>query len=267
MNIGPELPEGVPTVINRSSFVHSLYEETNEKRELQRRLDVSRTTVDRAFLELENDGVATSTGSEYSLTLYGEMIYDEYRQFIERCNNIADAWTLLSYLPSESDFDRNVLQSATLQYVSRSAPQEPLDELERLIARSQRLEGQFPVLIPRTVESLYERTTADGVEADLIFESGPVANVTDEYAAELGEMAAADDVTIRCFEGELPFALVKGDEEAWMGVYDVDGGIKGAIVNDTEITMEWATKTFRQSWSGAAAFTLGEDAVPNAESR
>lgn len=34
--------------------------------------------------------------------------------------------------------------------------------------------------------------------------------------------------------------VVVDNEQVWIGVYD-DGGLEGAIINDNEFTLEWAT--------------------------
>ena len=43
-----------------------------------------------------------------------------------------------------------------------------------------------------------------------------------------------------------PFGFVLIDEEVlWLAVYDDDGGLKGAIVNDTDAAVTWATDVFQ----------------------
>jgi predicted transcriptional regulator len=243
MNISPRIPDAVRTLWNRSSFVCCLAEGIDDKREIQQKLDVSRTTVDRAFIELEDAGVVTSTGSEYDLSPYGKLLFEEYRRFFDRCNDIRAVQTLLAYLPSETTLDRCVLNSATVHHASRSAPQKPLDALEGLLQRSERLEGRLPVVVPRTVANLHRQVMTTDVEVQLVFEAESITHLSDNHGEKLHEILTADGVEVRCSDSELPFGLVVGNDETWLGGYDTDGSLKGAIVNDDEAAVEWATET------------------------
>lgn len=247
MNISPKIPDGVRALWNRSSFVCCLSKGIDDKREIQEELDVSRTTVDRALLELEDANVVTSTGSEYELSLYGQLLFEEYQRFFEQCDDISTSRTLLSYLPSETTLDRRVLDSATVHHATRSAPQKPLGALERLVQQSGSLEGQLPVVVPRTITNLHRRITTDAVEAKLLFETDSVTYLSDAHGDKLHEMQTANGVDIRRTDAKLPFGLVVSDSELWLGGYDTDGGLKGAIVNDREAAIEWGLNTVRQS--------------------
>lgn len=255
MNILPSKPDEIASLIKRAPYVECLAEGIDDKQEVKRRLNVSRATVDRAFVELEDAGISSSTGSDYRLTLYGEMLYQKYGNFVNDCIDVTEAKSLLRFLPPKPQIDENVFTSADLHHSKPPAPQEPLNQMETHVRKSDRMKGVFPIITQRTVYFLQEQVQS-GLDCEFIFERNLLEHLSDVHPDLLNEFANTSKTEVRGATETLPFGLVITDEtRVWVGIYDSNGGLKGAISNDKEAVIEWANNVFHQYRSHAKKYS------------
>lgn len=243
-SISPPLLE---TVARRACVINVLLEDQADKRELEDSLDVSRTTVNRAVDSLHECGCIVQRSGEWRVTLLGQLAYQEYERLRQRYEALTDSQSLLRYLPTETSFDICVLVDAEVVLAEHPSPHAPIKRLEALLEDCSHIRGLSPVVLPVFVSLFSEQIAELGTDTELVLKDDLVDYLCVTYPDELNGVLEAENATIWHLDQTIPFGLVLiGERIVWIAIYDEDGGLKGAIVNDTDSAISWATDVFRR---------------------
>lgn len=246
-SISPPLLE---TVARRACVINHLLEDPADKRELETVLDVSRTTVDRAISDLKDIECIIDRDGKWEVTLFGRLVYEEYKQLVTRYESLNSARPLLRHLSTETSLDVCLLVGADILLADQPAPHAPVTRLEELLQNSQQIKGISPVVIPIYVELFYQQIIERETDTDLILNDELVEYLWANYPNKMDAVLSTDNGRVWWLNQGLPFGFVLIDDEVvWFAVYDDNGGLKGAIVNDTDAAVTWAADvfhTFRQ---------------------
>jgi predicted transcriptional regulator len=241
-SISPPLLE---TVARRAPVIERLLESSTDKRDLQAELDVSRTTVSRALDSLEDEGVLARRGGEWTVTLFGKYVYREYERLRDRFDDVSAAKPLLDHFSIDARLDARALTDADVFVSEQPAPHAPLYRLEELLADSEQVNVISRVVLPKYVQLIHEHGVGRTTQIDLVLGRETVEYLWANYADELDDLLRADDCVTRRTGDAPSFALVVIDETTtWLGVHDESGGLRGAIVNDADSAVSWATDLF-----------------------
>lgn len=227
----------------RTQLVKQIREGGVDKRALTERLDVSRATIDRAVRELESAGVIERTGEGYALTLVGELAYAEFRRLLDRFETIARARELLLLLPREFEIDPAVLDDAEIVLAEQPLPHEPLERFEELIEECDRATVYSPIGFPTSIAAVHHQITGTETELELLLDERLVERLWTDYEEGLRNVLGAENATLRQLPPErgLDVMLASFDDRVvWIGVYDDDGDVRGAITLESDRALEWA---------------------------
>lgn len=251
---GPPPCRLMQTVASRARVIECLFDGVTDKRDLQDALDVSRTTIDRAFHDLEEIDVVRSSGSDYELTLSGRLAYQNDEQLSQRYQSIATATPLLLQLPIDAPVGVRLLKDADVSPSKPCAPHEPISQLEELIHHGTHVRAFFPVVLQRYVDLFHDQITETSIEAELILGDDIVDVLSEHYSDEFRAIVRADACELLTVPEAPPFGLVVVDtKHVWMGVHEERGGLRGAIYNETEDAVDWGVETYQQYRNRAAA--------------
>lgn len=240
--ISPPLLE---TVARRAPVIKCLLKEPSDKRELESVLDVSRTTVDRAVRRLSEAECITQRDGRWEVTLLGRLAYEQYEQLTTKYEGLVTAQALLSHLPSSTPLDVRILVDAEILPAEPPAPHIPTDRLEQLLDGSNRVRGFSPVVLPKFIPLFHYHTVDQDTNINLVLEDEIIEYLRKVHAQKLCAVIESDSGSVWSLDQKLPFGLVLIDEDiVWLAVYDEDGGLKGAIINDNSETIRWATAMF-----------------------
>lgn len=231
------------TVRRRAAVIERLSDTPRDKRELTDQLDVSRQTVDRALRELESAAIAERTDKKYRLTLFGTLAYREFSALLERFERLCLTRDLLVHLPTDTQFDVDVLVGAEVVYSGHPMPHEPIRELERLVEDADRLVGYSPISFPQYVSLFHRQITETDTEIELFLDVSLVTQLWESYCQQLREALSSPNFSLcQLSEPLCPnMGLVLLDESTvWIGVYDEDGNVRGAITTDADPAVAWA---------------------------
>jgi predicted transcriptional regulator len=235
------------TVASRAHVIECLLDGVTDKRDLQEQLDVSRTTVDRAFHDLEEIDAVRSSGSDYELTLSGRLAYESYEQLTHKCQSIATATPLLLQLPIGASVDVRVLKEADVSQSKPCAPHEPIRQLEELIERGDHIRAFLPVVLQRYLDLFYDQITESNIEAELILGEDIVEVLSKHYSDEFRAIVQSDACELLTVPEAPPFGLVEVDaQHVWLGVHEEGGGLRGAMYNETEDAVNWGMETYQR---------------------
>lgn len=235
-------------IAGRAGLIECLDEGVTDKREIEERLDKSRSTINRWLSDLREADVITSEAEGHELTVVGKLAYQEYVQFEERFSDIFNAKPLLVYLPTYVDFDIRILEGAEVLISDEIAPQEPILRLEDMVrkAETRTLQGVSPVVLPRFVEFFHDQIVAEGLEAEFVLETQVMEYLLSAYYDEVTDVMDSERGIFTRVEGQgLPYGLaVVDDEGVWVGIYEPGGGIRGAIINKSHAAIQWGHEKY-----------------------
>lgn len=230
------------TLARRTELVERIREGIGDKRDLTDRLDVSRTTVDRAIRELESEDLVERTEEGYALTLVGELAYAEFRRLMDRFETLDRARELLVLLPREFEIDPAVLEGAEIVPAERPMPHEPLERLEELIREHERVSCYSSVAFPSTISVVHRQITETETEVELLLDGTLVDWLEANYDEGFRDALAAENATIRRLPADrgLEVVLALFDERVvWIGLHH-DGDVRGSITAESTRAVEWA---------------------------
>ncbi|WP_135854461.1 helix-turn-helix transcriptional regulator [Halorussus salinus] len=247
-----DLRECISTVVKRTAFLDRLADEPTSKRDLRDELDLSRSTVYKAVRELEALGLVTETDAGVALTLVGRLLAEECRAFESRAAAVTDAASLLSALPADVPVTTDLLVGAETVRGERHAPTGPVEHIDEVVRRTDRVVGFTPVVLPQYVDMVHEEVVADDLTADLVLEAPVVEYLRENHDERLREALASGNLSVRRTGETLPFGLVVAEGEGLvLIVYDETGDLRGVLLNDTEAALDWGTELFRTYWERA----------------
>lgn len=138
-----------------------------------------------------------------------------------------------------------VLAGAEIVLAEPPAPHAPITQLEDLLNDSEQIKGLSSVVLPGYVPLFHHHIVKRGTDTDLILDVELVEYLWASYPDEMSAVLETDNGMVWWLDQKPPFGLVLIDEEVvWFVVYDEEGGLKGAIVNDGEAAVTWATEVF-----------------------
>lgn len=239
--------ETVGVLQDRIGFVEPLSERPMEKRELVKKLDVSRSTVDRATRELENAGLVNYSDGCFELTSLGQTATAEFADVVDSIQLRQWLEPFLKWVP-DSEFDAEIgwFREAELLVPE---PGDPYSMINRHVEAMKDLEdGWF--LLPFTglhaAEAGHESIVEGGGSAELVvgpsvaetFQSNP------EYVSVLEEAAATGRMTIFASDKKAPFALNKINDR--LQIISSEGDEPRALIEtENDHVIEWAERVYK----------------------
>lgn len=218
------------------------------KSELEDRLDVSRSTIDRGIRELEDRELVERADGGYRPTLTGKLALQEYERFQERVGGLDESGSLLSALDGDVEVDPSLLAGATVVERDRTSPHRPVEELYGIVEEATEVRAFAPAIYPQQIET-YRTNVADGMRADLVLTAEVVERMVAEYAEAFETTVATDVVRLWQATDDLPYSLLVAETPdgpvAAVMVY-ADRGILGCIHNDDPDAVAWAERRFER---------------------
>jgi predicted transcriptional regulator len=210
-----------------------------DKRELEDRIDSSRPTIDRAYRELENLGMITSSGTSYELTNFGEICCTEFVRTTGVLQTLADMEDVLSYLPRDAGLDLGLLEGADVHYAQDHAPQEPFMEIIDVTTGASEVSGYSSTIMPHYVDAFHSLIVEMEVPTTLVFTEDVVETGYENYAEEFSEIVDAECSTIYATEHVHTYGAAIGDGVVAVPVGDELDRLQAVIVNDTAAAVSW----------------------------
>lgn len=211
-----------------------------DKRAVEEQVEASRPTIDRAYRELEDIGILTSTGSSYELTSFGALCCEEFRGIESALDTLSEMKDLLSYLPPDTGIDMRLLRDADVHYVQDHAPQEPLMEIVDVAVNATTFDGYSSTITPHYVEAFHALIVEEGTPATLVFTEDVIETGYANYREKFGEIVAADHADIYATAHVYTYGAAIGDGTVAVPVGDDLDRLQAVIVNDTDDAMAWA---------------------------
>lgn len=244
---GGATSEFVGLLDRRGELLAAIGEEPTEKHELEERLDVSRSTIDRGVRELEDGSLLERSGGGFVRTLPGRIALDEYERFAERVEGLGEATDLLAVVDAEADLGVALLAGARVVESTRASPGRPLDALYEVVEAAERVRGFGPAIHSRQVDVYSRRILEEGMSAEFVLTDEAVEQLLANYGDVLERALDSDRVDLFRTDAEMHYSVTLAEtpdgDRVGVLVYD-DAGITGCILNDREAAVDWAERRF-----------------------
>lgn len=239
--------------LTRREALKTLGERPLHRRELEERLDVSKTTCHRIIRSFDQHGLLRRTEEGYRLSRLGEVVADELDQATRNVATARELEPLLSALDAtDVDFDVSQFTEATITRAQPDDPYPPIKRFMTLLQRSSTLRSLDRTSIaPLHVDEIFQRIFAGELTVKAIYPRSVIEKLLSEYpdyhrrASELGRF------TYRVHDS-ISFGMSLFDDRVGLRAYDTETGTL-RLFSDTgnPEAVAWAEDTFTQYYEQA----------------
>lgn len=243
------LPEFVRTVQQRLGLIDALVKKDREMRELVERVDGSRSTVRRGVRELETFGFISRTDGGYRATLHGRLVADACREYIEWMQQIRSMEEALRPLPPTFPLEPAVLRDADAYVATGPAPYRPLEPIKDVFPEMTAFRAMNATIPdPWFIDHLHERMVHGELTGEMLVTPALFDVIVDQFAAQMGEMAATGQFRLRRAE-TFRFGLLIAettDTHVYLVVGNRDGATHAVVHATSPAARRWATDLYEQ---------------------
>lgn len=236
-------------VRKRTDVLASICETPARKPELVDRLDVSRSTVDRAVDALVEAGLIRRVDGDYCVTPHGRLALEAHQEYVSSTDRFAEAAPLLATLPVETTINRSLLEHGTIRVAEPHAPENAITEAVRELKSAEQLLVFSPVVKSSYVRLVHEQVAERGLEVTLVLEAGASESLASlaDVTESVEHLLASESFSLYATDRELPFLLylMLGEESDTVGLtVHEDGGLVGSVVADDPDAVAWGRAWF-----------------------
>jgi predicted transcriptional regulator len=239
-------------IVKRAPMLVALREESLSPRDLQERLDVSKSTVHRNATSLADRGLLRKSDGEHTLTGFGQEVADVVSTFeadMETTVRLAPMFDAISGTDPPCPID--AFADATVTSTVQGDPFGPLARFVSLLGEtdSLRMAASYAIA-PAYIDEIQGRVL-DGLEAKVIERPEVAEDIMENYPRKCVRLCGSKYFTLKLLD-DLPFGLVILDHRIGVGVRDPRTGTPRAFVDtDADQAREWAETVFDSYWSEA----------------
>jgi predicted transcriptional regulator len=230
----------------RVRILEELSEEDLTKDELRRRLDGSRTTIQRNLDALADRGLIEDMHPTYSLATRGEYLVADLLDYAEKAETVARLQPFLEWVPKDAlGFDIRHLKDATLYTPSEGNPYAMLNNHVNRIDNADSGWGLLPFTGLHATKTAHERVVEHGATFELVVEPDVAETFqsSPRYRELTEEMAETGRFEVLVYDGSMPFSLNLLDEFVQIVVADGEEP-RATVESDAAAVSDWAEKTY-----------------------
>ena len=239
-------------VVKRAPMLVALREESLSPRDLQERLDVSKSTAHRNATSLADRGLLRKSDGEHTLTGFGREVADVVSSFeadIETTVRLSPMFDAIDGTDPPCPID--AFADATVTSTAQGDPFGPLARFVSLVSGTDSLRMVDSYAIAPTYIDEIQGRVLDGLEAEVIERPEVAEDVIENYPRRCVSLCGSEYFTLKLLD-DLPFGLVILDHRIGVGVRDPGTGTPRAFVDtDADQAREWAETVFDSYWSEA----------------
>lgn len=256
----PDPSEVMAVVARRGDVLRALDAGGVGKRDIDDRLDVSRSTIDRSIRELEATGFVERTAGGYRRTLAGRLALEEYDAFESRIGGVVESLDALSTLPADARLDASLFDDARVVFAERHSPHQPVTALCDHLGGVSAVHGFSPTVLPQFVDTLRETIVSCGTTAKLAVTEPVVERLVSAYSDDLQVAAETGNLTVRSLARELVYGLyvAETDDGPETGLLILgESGPRAFVANDDPDAVEWARARVNEVWQTGDPLPVG----------
>jgi len=243
----------VAAVERRIDVLRALDGAPDSKVGVAARVDISRSTAERAMHELATHGFVAPSDDGYRVTIPGRLALDAHGQRAARIDAAAAVAPLFDDIRLSFDIDPAVLDGARVVEAHPHAPNRPVECVIALIKDATHISVYAGRFLSRHSHRYHDRVL-DGMTGTFVA-AAPV--IERQRATRPEDMRGAIDrghVAVRCTDRDDPVTLVLAETpdgpEMGLVVYR-DESPRGFLGTDAPAATRWARALYERLWTAA----------------
>jgi len=251
------------TVGKRADVLASVRDEPARKPALTERLDVSRSTVDRAVDSLVDAGLIARADGRYHITTHGKLVLDTHQEYVASTDALADAAPILRALPRTTTVPRSLVEDGVIRLAEPHSPETALMEPIQRLETAERLYVFSEVVKPSYLDLVHTEVMESGLEVELVLGEQATASLS-SFAGAIGtveELVDSDLCSLYQTGRDLPFTLylAPDDRTEVVGVMaHREGGLVGSATSDADDALAWGRERYEDVAADAEPVPTGE---------
>lgn len=231
------------TMHKRFDVMRCLRDGITTKSRIEKELGVSRQTVGRALTELEDHGLITDARNDcQEITSVGEIAYETYTEHQEVFNTLSKGRRVLNNLPIEIRLDKELLREVTIINEGEYVSQKSFAELERLIQPADNVIAVTPVFVHHQINLLSQKVTETPFDLTIVTTNDSLREALEMNSSEMTMLLESENCTVITTSETLSCPMYICDEETvWLGSFDENGSLCGALVADSDHAVDCTT--------------------------
>jgi len=256
------------TVARRWQLLDLLASGTTDKATMVEALDVSRSTVNRAVVELDELSLIRRGEHGYETTPLGRTALRAYRFTVDTFEGMLAAAPVVQRFPRWFQPSLALFSGCTVA-LDDADPHRPIRTLVDTLTGADRVRGVHgPARFDLPAEAR-EWLLSPDTEADLVFSEAAAEFLEAYHLPDLRRAADAGGLTVGVVDETFPLTVLVAEGADWAEVVVAvtgDGGaISGVLVNDRPEAVAWA-ESFVETYRDRAAASPMLDSVDSIDS-
>lgn len=246
---------------NRYGILQYLATTSATKPEMVEALETSRSTVDRAVSDLTEIDCITLDNGRYTATTVGHLALQEHARYRTTTEAIRGTGELINYLSDDAPLDTRMLDGAAVTMAEEHAPEQALAPSIDLFEQANRLRGLAPVVLGFYPRLIANRLANSDLTVEIVAEPDVLTTLPDVPTLGENSLSEMGGVTLYETDVELPYALWLMDtpKKTYAGLTAYDSnGVVGALINDADAAVQWATDQYQEYRAGASQVAQSE---------
>ena len=230
----------------RFDLLDALTEDPLTKSELETRLDISRSTIDRAVRSLEAEEIVARDAGNVSLTEYGRVALQGYREFQLGLDGLRDATSILSTSDRDESIPFGFFRSAEIVDASRHSPHRPIVAFEQFLEDVDAVQSVGTGLLPDYVEFYHREIVDHDMAAELVVKAPVLDNLLSMYWDSMSDMLSTGRLEVYETTLDSPYSIKIGQgskPDVSLITYGPQG-VTGFMRSDTREAIEWASDLY-----------------------
>lgn len=252
--------EKTEVLLSRFEILSRLCRSPAHIRDLVDETTPSRSTINRAVNELEDDALIERSENGIEATVAGRLARDRLQGYLSELDDILAAEAVLNPLASDVRIETDIVAGGDSILACEPIPYRPVERIHEDLVDATSYRAIVPTLNDsRFVRLLYEHVVTDGNPAELLVTPAVFRTLSQEFPRRMAAMAEEGTFSLRVGETP-PFGLsllertdglTDATGTAHLVVYNDSGGVHGVVVNSTGPAIRWAERTYQTHVSGA----------------
>lgn len=238
----------------RADLIECIREDVQDKRELEGIIGISRSTLNRRLNELEEAHLIKRKNGRYVVTSIGETAYQMYLQTFKP---VSESLPILKHIPDSIYIPPAVLHDAEVINSELPDPELPFNHLEKLVKSGAEIKGVSPVTVSRFIQLFTSQASKEELSLDLIFSQECIDYLSERFQEQMAPIRQSSNCTLFETKEQPPFNLIIVDGVGmWLGIHDQKGGLRGAILNNSNEAIKWALSIYQQELENSNQVTI-----------
>ncbi len=238
-------------IVRQSPVLTALRTEPLDRREIEQRMGISKTSSHRYTRSLAERDLIEKTEGRYRLTAAGDVIEDA------AATCLTTVWRAMQLAPvleavATRDilaFDLALFADATVTSADYGDPYAPMTRFVSLLQEAKTVRGINSCMIAPTYMDEFQQRIIEGMETELIDLPEVAEDIMESYPEKCVEVCVSGYLTLWLHEmhDTLPFGLILFDDRAGIGVFNsFPGSLQTFVDTDDPKVIKWAEGVYNQ---------------------